>query len=194
MEVHTVVHFVILTYFNLIVTGPWSGSLGASFVSADWRVRVFWSSGVVNRPSEHLYVYTIPLYRCIDRSPHYTPFYSQAWLACHSKTCDLAASPEELSSYGSPRWGPPGPWTFSDNWTAWGIPHTKKVSYKNWESYNLGVNSILVTRFHCTQQLRNTGRSGLLSSPSDFCWFYFPRWSYQQPLGLNSFAEKLCCG
>ena len=49
-----------------VVMGPLRGSLGASFVSADWRVRVLWSSGLVDRPSDLLYVHTITLSRCMD--------------------------------------------------------------------------------------------------------------------------------
>ena len=48
------------------------GSLGASFVSADWRVRVFWSSGLVDRPYDCLYVRTIPLFGCMNISSRYT--------------------------------------------------------------------------------------------------------------------------
>ena len=174
-------------------TGPWRGSLGVFFVSADWWVRLFWSFGLTDRLSDHLYVRTIPLSGCIDRRSRYTPFYSQAWLACHRKTCALSASPEELFPYGSPWWGPPGPWTFSDDWTNLGIRHTKTVSSKNCEAYNLGVHSILVTRFHCTQQLQNMDRLGFLNSLGELCWLDFPRWSYCCPLGLNIFEEKLHC-
>ena len=76
---------------------------------ADWRERAFGSSGIVDRLSECLYVCTIHVSRCMERRSHYTPFSSQELLACHRKTCDLAASPEELSPYDSPRRGPPGP-------------------------------------------------------------------------------------
>ena len=64
-----------------IVTGPSRGSLGASFLLADWQVRVFWPSGFVERPSERLYVRNIPLSGCTDIRPLYTSFYSQAWLS-----------------------------------------------------------------------------------------------------------------
>ena len=53
-------------------------SLGALFVSADWRVRVFWSSVLVDKPSDSMYVRTIPLSGCIYRRSHYIPFSSQA--------------------------------------------------------------------------------------------------------------------
>ena len=56
---------------------PCSGSLGASLVPADWQVRVFKSSGLVYRQSDRMFVRTIPLYGCIERSSRYTPFYSQ---------------------------------------------------------------------------------------------------------------------
>ena len=55
-------------------TGPGRGYLGAFFVSVDWRVRVFWSSGLKYRPSDHLYIHNIPLSGCIDRRYHYIPF------------------------------------------------------------------------------------------------------------------------
>ena len=143
--------------------GPWIGYLGASFVSSDWQVRVFWLSGLIDGPSDRLYVRTITLLGCMERRSHYIPFPSQAWMACHRKTCALSASPEELPPYIIPHWGPPGTWTFSDDWTAWGFPHTKKVSSNNLEAYNLGVCSTLVTRFQRIQQLQNTGRSGFLN-------------------------------
>ena len=54
------------------------GSHGASFVLADWRVGVFWSSGYVDRPSERLYVRIIPLSGCMDRLSRYISFSPQA--------------------------------------------------------------------------------------------------------------------
>ena len=51
--------------------------MGPLFVSEDWRVRVFWSSGIVDRPSKRLYVLTIPLSGCMDRHFRYTPFSSK---------------------------------------------------------------------------------------------------------------------
>ena len=77
-----------------IVTGPWTGSLGGASVPSYWQVRVFGSSGIVDRPCDHLYVITIPLYRYMDRRYCYIQFSHQAWLACHRKTWALAASPE----------------------------------------------------------------------------------------------------
>ena len=50
------------------------GYLGASFVSTDWRVRVFWSSVLVDRPSEYLCVRNIPLYGYVDRRSRTSPF------------------------------------------------------------------------------------------------------------------------
>ena len=38
------------------VTGPRRGFLGASFVSTDWRGRVFWLYGPVDILSDHLYI------------------------------------------------------------------------------------------------------------------------------------------
>ena len=122
------------------------------------------------------------------------PFYSQLWLACHSKTWNLAASLEEFPPYGIPLRGPPCPWTFSDDLTAWGIPHIEKVSSNNWEGYNLGVRPTLVTRFHCTQKLQNTIQAGFLSSPGDFWWLESPRWRYCWPLGLIAFQMSWTVG
>ena len=45
--------------------------LGASLVSADWRVRVFDIYGIIDRPSDHLYVHTITLSVCMDRRSCY---------------------------------------------------------------------------------------------------------------------------
>ena len=154
--------------------GPWRGSLGESLVLADSWVRMFWSSGLVDRPSDRLYVRTIPLSGCMDRRYCYAPFSSKTWLACHSKTCALAASPEELPPYGIPRQGPPGTWNVLDVWTAWGVPQTETVSSMNWEAYNLGASSTLVTRFYRKQQQWNTFLSGFLNSPGDFCWLESP--------------------
>ena len=61
----------IFIYLICFVTGPWRGSLGALFVSENWRVRVLWSYGLVDRPSDHLCVRTITLYRCMDRCFRY---------------------------------------------------------------------------------------------------------------------------
>ena len=64
-----------------LVTGPRRGSLGELFVLVDWRVRVFWSSGLVDRPPDCLYVGTFPLPGCMDRRSCYIPLSSQVWLA-----------------------------------------------------------------------------------------------------------------
>ena len=138
------------------VPEPWRGSLGASFLSADWQVTVFWSSGLVDRPSDCLYVRNITLSGCMDRRYGYIHFSSQEWLACHRKTCALASYLEELSPYGSPRLVPPGPWKFSDNLTAWGVPQTETVSSKYWEAYNLVVYSTFINRFHLTHKKKET--------------------------------------
>ena len=53
------------------VTGPWRGSLGATFVPVDWQVRMFGQSGLIYRPSGHIYVRTIPLSGCVDRRSCY---------------------------------------------------------------------------------------------------------------------------
>ena len=157
--------------------GPKRGSLGTSFVSVDWLVKVFWSYGLVYIPSDQIYIHTTPVSGCMYRHSRYIPFYSQSWLACRRKSCALPASPGELSPYDIPRRGPPGTWTFSYGWTAWVVPQTKRLSSKNWEAYNLSVSSTLVTRFQRTQQLWNTGWAGFLNSPGDFCWLDLPRWA-----------------
>ena len=45
-------------------------------------------------------------------------------------------------------WGPPGIWTFSDNWNTWGVTHTESIYSNIWEAYNLHVNSTFITWFH----------------------------------------------
>ena len=50
------------------VMGPMRGSLGASFVPADWQVRVVGSSRIVYRLYERLYLQTITMYGCMERS------------------------------------------------------------------------------------------------------------------------------
>ena len=62
--------YLVEVVVNEGVMGPWRGSLGASIESADWRVRVFWSYGLVDRPSDRLYVHTIPMSGCMDRHSH----------------------------------------------------------------------------------------------------------------------------
>ena len=64
------------------VTGPCKGgSLGSFFVSADWQVRVLWSSGIVDRLTDILYVHTIPLAGCMDRRSCCIPFSYQVLLS-----------------------------------------------------------------------------------------------------------------
>ena len=50
------------------VTGLQRGSLGALFISKDWQVKVLWSSGIVYRLFDRLYIRTIPLGAYIDAS------------------------------------------------------------------------------------------------------------------------------
>ena len=52
--------------------GTWQESLGALFVSEDWKVRVFWSSSPVDRTSDHLYIHM---------------YYSSVWV--HGNTLPL---------------------------------------------------------------------------------------------------------
>ena len=54
------------------VTGPKKGSRGMLLVLADWQVRVFWSSGIIDTPSDRMYLHNISLYGCIDRHYCYT--------------------------------------------------------------------------------------------------------------------------
>ena len=90
-------YFNIRTGFKIIprfVTGSWRGSLGESFVSTDCWVRVFWFSALIDRPYYRMYVSTIFLSGCVDRCSRCISFSYQSLLACHRKTCTLAASPE----------------------------------------------------------------------------------------------------
>ena len=97
-----------------------------------------------------------------------------------------------------PLWQPPPGITraldFSYDWTFWGIPQTKILSYKNWETYKLGINSTLVTWFRCTQQMRHTGQAGFLNSTGGLSWLESPRWSYCHPSKLNRLADNIHCG
>ena len=52
------------------------GSMGTAFVLADFQVRVFWSSGTVDRPSVYMYIRTIPLSGCMDGRSRCIPFSS----------------------------------------------------------------------------------------------------------------------
>ena len=51
--------------------------MNASFVPADWRVRMFKTSVIVDRPSDRLSIWTIPLHGCMYRCSYYTTFSSQ---------------------------------------------------------------------------------------------------------------------
>ena len=42
---------------------------------ADWQVRLFGTSGLIDRSSDHLSVWTIPLYGCMDRREMGKRFY-----------------------------------------------------------------------------------------------------------------------
>ena len=53
------------------LTGPRSGSLGVSFVLADWQVKVFWSYSLVDIPSERLCVHTINISGYMRRRSRY---------------------------------------------------------------------------------------------------------------------------
>ena len=64
------IHRVATKWEGFHVTGTRSGSLGASLVLADWQVRVLMSSGLVDRPSDCLYVRTITLSGCTEKRPH----------------------------------------------------------------------------------------------------------------------------
>ena len=67
--------------FEVYVTGTLSGSLGGFLVLEDWQVRVFGKSGIVDRPSDRLYVRTIPQYGYMNRRYRYIPYYSRAIMA-----------------------------------------------------------------------------------------------------------------
>ena len=53
------------------VARPRSGSLGALFVPVDFRIRLFASSGLTDRPSEGLSIQTIPLSGYMYRRSRY---------------------------------------------------------------------------------------------------------------------------
>ena len=74
-----------------------------------------------------------------------------------------AAFLEDVSGNVGTHRAPPGPWTFSEEWTVWGVPHTKSVFFKNWKAHNLGACSTLITRFHLhtTNKTRDTQASGI---------------------------------
>ena len=42
---------------------------GGLFVTSDWRVRLFRSFGIIDRPSDYLSVWKIPLFGCMDIAP-----------------------------------------------------------------------------------------------------------------------------
>ena len=64
-------HSVSLRRSGFYVKGPWRVSQGASFVLKDWKVRVLWLFGIVDRPSKHIYVRTITMSGCVDRRSRY---------------------------------------------------------------------------------------------------------------------------
>ena len=57
---------------RITCNGAVEGFPGGLFVFADWRVRVLWSSGLVDRPSNRLHIRTIPLSVCMYRSSCYS--------------------------------------------------------------------------------------------------------------------------
>ena len=67
-----------LVQASCLIMGPKRGSLGTSFVSVDWLVKVFWSYGLVYIPSDQIYVHTTPVSGCMYRHSRYIPFYSQS--------------------------------------------------------------------------------------------------------------------
>ena len=52
-----------------------NGSLDESFVTADWIVNVYELFGILDGPSDHLPVQTIPIYGCMDRRSCYSHAY-----------------------------------------------------------------------------------------------------------------------
>ena len=54
------------------------GSTRTSFVPADWQVRVFGPSGLIDIPYGCMYVQSIHMSGCLDIRSHYTPSYSQS--------------------------------------------------------------------------------------------------------------------
>ena len=48
-------------------------SLGASSIPADWILRVFELSGIIDRPSDHISVRTIPMSESMDIYSRYNP-------------------------------------------------------------------------------------------------------------------------
>ena len=61
--------------------GPRRWYLGSSFVLADWQVRAFGTSGILDITSDHMYIRTITMFGCMGRRYRYTPFYYQACLS-----------------------------------------------------------------------------------------------------------------
>ena len=119
-------------FVSVHVIGEWRGSLGALFVSTDWQVRVLWLSGIVYRPSEHMYISTTPLSGCMYRLSCYIPFYYQAWMYIWYYSCRRHNPLKNYPLTESPSGDHQGPENFPDNWTACGLPHTETVSSKNW--------------------------------------------------------------
>ena len=140
--------------------------------------------------SVHMYYYSF----CtnVQMLPLY-PIFLSSIIVCHMRTRAFTGFLEYLSPYGSPCKGTPGTWTFSENWTFWGVLQNKTVSYKNWDAYNLGTHSTLFIHICITRKLQNTGRVGFLNLPGGIFWLDSPRWSYRHPLGLI-YLKKLFCG
>ena len=55
------------------VMGPWSWSQGVLLAPSDWQVRVFRTSGLVDRQSDRLYIRNIPLSGFMNRCSRYIP-------------------------------------------------------------------------------------------------------------------------
>ena len=129
------------------------------FVLVYCWVRVFWSSGIVDRPSDRLYAYTITLFRRTDRCSRYNPFSYQAWLSIWKDSRRRQDLLENYPLTEAPTRDHQVPELFQTTELPGAFPTTEPLSSKKWESYNLGARSTWVTRFNITQAFKNETRS-----------------------------------
>ena len=97
-----------------------------SYIAADWWGRVFGLYDIVYILSDFLSVWTISSIWVHEQTIVLHSLFFSSMTACHRKICALSDYFEELSLYDRPRRYLSGPWTSSDEWSAWGVPRPKQ--------------------------------------------------------------------
>ena len=152
-------------------------------------------SGLVDRPSDRLFIRTIPMSGCMYRRSCYTHFYSKNDYPFGRNPVGIRITCR-IYPLRHPPLGTTRCLNFLRQRTAWGTPQAETVSSKNWEAYNLGVRSKLFTQFHLTQYFLkiNTVRGGFSNPRGEICWLDLPRRRYCRPLELIDLQRSFTVG